>query len=294
MKRSSTPITFRVEHREFVKVNATKYDWHDIYQLILTLSWPRFAGLVLGIYVLINLCCATLYVLGGRCIAELPPGSFSDAFFFSVETLATVGYGHAYPDTLYGHCVTTLEIMVGLFGLAVMTGLIFVRFSRPTARIMFSNVAVVAPFNGFPTLMLRVANLRHRAMVEADFRLLFMRNELTKEGEDIRPFYPLRLQYDHLITFPAALTLRHVIDESSPLFGLTQQDLKLADSRMLASVICVDPIIQAPVQSLTEYVHDQIAWKRRFAEIYTEDSIGRYTVDYGKFHDTIDAVSVHP
>ena len=288
MKRSSAPITVQVGHREFVKVNATKYDWRDIYHLILTLSWPQFAGLVLGIYVLINLCFATLYMLGGRCIAELPPGSFPDAFFFSVETLATVGFGHAYPDTLYGHCVTTLEIMVGLFGLAVMTGLIFVRFSRPCARIMFSNVAVVAPFDGFPTLMLRLANLRHHAMVEAEFRLLFMRSELTKEGEDVRRFYPMRLQFDHLINFPAALTLRHVIDETSPLFGLTQQELKLADSRMLASVVCVDPVIQAPVQSQTEYVHEQIAWNRRFAEIYTEDSIGRYTVDYGKFHDTID------
>src|SRR6202045_4711654 len=288
MKRSSTPITFRVEHREFVKVNATKYDWHDIYQLILTLSWPRFAGLVLGIYVLINICFATLYVLGGRCIAELPPGSFSDAFFFSVETLATVGYGHAYPDTLYGHCVTTLEIMVGLFGLAVMTGLIFVRFSRPTARIMFSNVAVVVPFNGTPTLMLRLANLRHHAMVEAEFRLLFMRSELTKEGEDIRRFCPLRLEFDRLISFPAALTIRHVIDETSPLHGLTAQDLKLADSRMLASIVCIDPVIQAPVQTQTEYVHEQIEWNRQFAEIYMEDASGRYTVDYSKFDETVE------
>jgi len=181
-----------------------------------------------------------------------------------------------------------VEIMVGLFGLAVMTGLIFVRFSRPTARIKFSNVAVVAPFNGFPTLMIRLANLRHHAMVEAEFRLLFMRSELTQEGEDVRRFYPLRLQFDHLISFPAALTLRHVIDESSPLFGLTPEDLKLADSRMLASIVCVDPVIQAPVQSQTEYLHEQIAWNRRFAEIYTEDSIGRYTVDYSKFHDTVD------
>src|SRR5260370_11954316 len=288
MKRSSTPITFRVEHREFVKVNATKYDWHDIYQLILTLSWPRFACLLLGIYVLFTLCFATVYLLSGRCIAGLVPGSFSDAFFFSVETLATVGYGHAYPDTLYGHCVATLEIMVGLFGLAVMTGLIFVRFSRPTARIKFSNVAVVAPYNGFPTLMIRLANLRHHAMVEAEFRLLFMRSELTKEGEDVRRFYPLRLQFDRLISFPAALTLRHVIDETSPLHGLTAQDLKLTDSRMLASIFCIDPLIQAPVQTQPEYVHEQIAWNRRFAEIYTEDSMGRYTVDYGKFHDTID------
>ena len=288
MKRSSTPITMRVGHREFIKVNATKYDWRDIYHFILTLSWPQFAGLVLGIYVFINLCFAMLYLLGGRCIAGLVPGSFSDVFFFSVETLATVGYGHAYPDTLYGHCVATLEIMVGLFGLAVMTGLIFVRFSRPTARIKFSEVAVVAPFNGFPTLMIRVANLRHHAMVEAEFRLLVGRSELTREGEDVRRFYPLRLQFDHLINFPAALTLRHVIDETSPLFGLTPQDFKLADSRMLTSVVCVDPVIQAPIQSQTEYLHDQIAWNRRFAEIYSEDSHGRYTVDYSKFHDTID------
>ena len=288
MKRSSTPITMRVGHREFIKVNATKYDWRDIYHFILTLSWPQFAGLVLGIYVFINLCFAMLYLLGGRCIAGLVPGSFSDVFFFSVETLATVGYGHAYPDTLYGHCVATLEIMVGLFGLAVMTGLIFVRFSRPTARIKFSEVAAVAPFNGCLTLMIRVANLRHHAMVEAEFRLLLGRSELTREGEDVRRFYPLRLQFDHLINFPAALTLRHVIDETSPLFGLTPQDFKLADSRMLTSVVCVDPVIQAPIQSQTEYLHDQIAWNRRFAEIYSEDSVGRYTVDYSKFHDTID------
>jgi inward rectifier potassium channel len=111
---------------------------------------------------------------------------------------------------------------------------------------------------------------------------------LTREGEDVRRFYPLRLQFDHLINFPAALTLRHVIDEISPLFGLTPQDFKLADSRMLAYVVCVDPVIQAPVQSQTEYLHEQIAWNRRFAEIYSEDSIGRYTVDYSKFHDTID------
>jgi inward rectifier potassium channel len=288
MKRSSATITVQVGHREFVKVNAMKYDWRDIYHFILTLNWLPFAGLVLGIYVLINFCFATLYLLGRHCIAGLIPGSFSDAFFFSVETLATVGYGHAYPDTLYGHCVVTLEIMIGLFGLAVMTGLIFVRFSRPTARIRFSNLAVVAPFNGLPTLMIRLANLRHHAMVEAEFRLLFMRSELTKEGEDIRRFYPLRLQFDHLISFPAALTLRHVIDETSPLFGLTPEDLKLADGRMLVSIVCVDPVIQAAVQSQAEYLHEQIAWNRRFAEIYTEDSLGRYTVDYGKLHDTVD------
>jgi inward rectifier potassium channel len=287
MKRSAA-IKLQAGHREFIKLNARKYDWRDIYHLILTLTWPQFAGMVLGIYLCINLIFATLYFLGGNCIAELTPGSYSDDFFFSVETLATVGYGHAYPATLYGHCIATLEILVGLFGLAVLTGLIFVRFSRPTARIRFSTVAVVAPFDGAPTLMVRLANLRHHAMVEAQFRVLFMRSELTKEGEDVRRFYPLRLQFDHLISFPAALTLRHVIDQTSPLFGLSSEDLKLTDSRMLVSIVCVDPVIQAPVQSQTEYVLEQIAWNRRFAEIYTEDAAGRYTVDYSKFDDTME------
>jgi inward rectifier potassium channel len=287
MKRSSTSITVRAGHREFVKIHTRKYDWRDIYHLILTLTWPQFAGMVLGTYLCINLFFTVLYLLGGSCIAELRPGCFSDDFFFSVETLATVGYGHAYPNTLYGHCVATLEILVGLFGLAVLTGLIFVRFSRPTARIKFSDIAVVAPFDGFPTLMIRLANLRHHAMIEADFRMLLMRSELTKEGEDVRRFYPLRLQFDHLISFPAALTIRHTIDETSPLFGLTAQDLRLTDTRMLASIVCVDPVIQAPVQSQAEYVHEQIAWNQRFAEIYTEDAAGRYTVDYSKFNDTV-------
>jgi inward rectifier potassium channel len=287
MKRSSTPITVQSGHREFIKLNARRFDWRDIYHLVLTLTWPQFAGMILGIYLLINLIFAGLYLLGGNCIAELVSGSFTDHFFFSVETLATVGYGHAYPATLYGHCVATLEILVGLFGLAVLTGLIFVRFSRPTARIRFSNVAVIAPFNGTPTLMVRLANLRHHAMVEAEFRLLYMRDELTKEGEDVRRFYPLQLQFRHLISFPAALTLRHEINQTSPLFGLTPDDLKLTDSRMLVSIVCVDPVIQAPVQTQTEYVHEQIAWNQRFAEIYTEDAAGRYTIDFSKFDDTI-------
>ena len=291
MKRPSRTIKVQAGHREFIKLNARRFDWRDIYHLVLTLTWPQFAAMILGIYLCINLLFAILYLLGGSCIAELAPGSFTDHFFFSVETLATVGYGHAYPATLYGHCVATLEILVGLFGLAVLTGLIFVRFSRPTARIMFSNVAVIAPFDGIPTLMIRLANLRHHAMIEADFRLLLMRSELTKEGEDVRRFYPLRLQFDHLISFPAALTVRHVIDEASPLHGVTAEDLKLTDSRMLASIVCVDPVIQAPVQTQTEYVCEQIAWNRQFAEIYMEDARGRYTVDYSKFDETIELSS---
>src|SRR6202043_1090892 len=175
MSKSGRSISVRAGRLEFIKINTAKFDLRDTYHHILTLTWPRFAALVLVVYILINLVFAVLYLLGGRCIAELPPGSFSEAFFFSVETLATVGYGHMYPDTFYGHCLTTVEIVIGMFGMAVITGVIFIRFSRPTARILFSKSAVISPFDGVPALMLRVANLRHQAMVEAYFNMIMVR-----------------------------------------------------------------------------------------------------------------------
>src|SRR6202011_1893282 len=132
MRRRPRHIRVRSGQFEFVKLNVEKFDWRDTYHLILTLSWPGFAGLVFGIYLLINLVFAGLYMLNAHAVAEMRPGSFFDAFFFSVETLATVGYGHMYPESFYGHVITMLEIMVGMFGLAVITGLIFVRFARPT------------------------------------------------------------------------------------------------------------------------------------------------------------------
>src|SRR5580700_9593267 len=205
MNKKSGTVSVQAGPLEFIKINAAKFEWRDIYHWILTLSWSRFAAFLLGLYVVINLCFASLYVLRRGCIAELPPGSFLDAFFFSVETLATVGYGHMYPETFYGHLITMLEIMVGLFGLAVITGLIFVRFSRPTSRMHFSKVAVIAPFDGVPHLMIRVANLRHQAMVEPQFRMALLRSIITAEGEEMRRFTSLNLQFDHLISFPAVL-----------------------------------------------------------------------------------------
>jgi inward rectifier potassium channel len=289
MSKRGRSISVRAGRLEFLKLNAGKFEWRDTYHVVLTLSWPRFTALVLAIYILINLIFASLYMLGGGSIAELPPGSFPEAFFFSVETLATVGYGHMYPNNLYGHCVTTVEIMVGLFGMAVITGLIFVRFSRPTARILFSKCAVIAPFDGVPTLMLRVANQRHIPMTEAEFRVMFFRNERIQEDESVRRFYPLKLQFDRLIAFPVALTLRHVIDETSPLYGMTPESLGKCDARLMASIVCIDPVIPAPVQSATDYSCEDILWNRRFVEIYTETPDGRFSVDYGRIHETEEA-----
>ena len=286
MKKQNTPVSVRAGKLEFIKLNTAGWEWRDHYHWILSLRWRGFAALVVGGYLALNLIFATAYCLGGSAIAEMPRGSFFDALFFSIETLSTVGFGHMYPNTVYGHIVTSLEIMVGMFWTAVMTGVIFVRFSRPTARIVFSDSMVISPFDGVPTLMIRVANLRHQAMVEAEFRVMLIRNEFTKEGEEIRRFYPLKLTFDRLIIFPVALTLRHAIDETSPLYGSTLEDLERGYAFFMASIVCVDTVIPAPVQSQQSYSWEDIRFGQRFVEIYTDLSGGRLSVDYGRLHET--------
>ena len=243
MRKRRRDIRVKYGQFEFVKLNAEKFDLRDTYHFVLTLSWPGFAGLIFSIYLLINVFFALLYMLEAHAIAEMAPGSFFDAFFFSVETLATVGYGHMYPETFYGHLITMLEIMVGMFGLAVITGLIFVRFSRPTARMHFSKIAVIAPFDGVPNLMIRIANLRHQAMVEPEFRMIFIRDSITAEGDEVRRFRSLKLEFDRLIAFPTVLTVRHRIDEESPLFGMTPEDFQQQDIRIVASIVASTPLL---------------------------------------------------
>jgi len=272
---------------EFVKVNTDAWRWRDIYRWLLGLRWPQFAAFVGTLYIALNLLFAALYGLQQGSIAGTTGGHwFFDSFFFSVQTLATVGYGHMYPQTLYGHIVTTIEIMSGIFLLAVMTGLIFVRFSRPSARVVFSNSIVIAPLNGKPTLMVRVGNENQHSMVEAEFRIMFSRDEPLVEGGDFRYFYVLKLHFDRLTVFPAALTLRHTIDETSPLYGATPESLESSRVLLIVSVVGIDPVIAAAVQTQKDYSWRDVRFGERFVEMYTEDGGGRLTVDYGRLHDT--------
>jgi inward rectifier potassium channel len=272
---------------EFVKVNTDAWRWRDIYRWLLGLRWPQFGVFVGALYIALNLLFAALYSLQQDSIAGTTGGYwFYDCFFFSVQTLATVGYGHMYPQTLYGHIVTTIEIMSGIFLLAVMTGLIFVRFSRPSARVVFSNSIVIAPLNGKPTLMVRVGNENQHSMVEAEFRIMFSRDEPLLEGGDFRYFYVLKLHFERLTVFPAALTLRHTIDETSPLFGATPESLEASRVLFVVSVVGIDPVIAAAVQTQNDYTWRDVRFGERFAEMYTEHGDGRLTVDYGRLHDT--------
>src|SRR6266571_4352216 len=285
-RRRRNEVSVRSGQVEFVKVNTDAWKWRDVYRWLLGLRWPQFAGFVGAVYVGLNLLFAAFYSLQQNSIAGRTTHWFLDCFFFSVQTLATVGYGHMYPQTLYGHIVTTIEIMSGIFLFAVMTGLIFVRFSRPTARVMFSNSMVIAPLNGKPTLMVRIGNENQHSMVEAEFRIMFSRDEPLLEGGDFRHFYVLKLHFDRLTVFPAALTLRHTIDDKSPLCGETFESLKASRALFIVSVVGIDPVIAASVQTQKDYSWRDIQFGHRFVEIYTEHGGGRLTVDYGRLHDT--------
>ena len=286
MKKTRAPVSVRSGQVEFVKLNTERWEWRDAYQWLLGLSWPKFAAFVGAVYIALNLVFAALYTLAGDSVSGMRPGSFFDAFFFSVQTVATVGYGNMSPQGLYGNILTTIEIMSGIFLVAVMAGLIFVRFSRPSAHIVFSRSIVIAPLNGKPTLMLRIGNLHQRSMVEAEFRILFNRDEPLLEGGDFRYFYSLKLQFDRLPNFPAALTLRHVIDEHSPLYGATPESLEESRVVIIASVVGIDPVIPASVQTQMDYTWRDVRFGERFVEIYTDHRDGRLTVDYGRLHDT--------
>jgi inward rectifier potassium channel len=284
-RRRSREVSIRSGQVEFVKVNTDAWKWRDVYRWLLALSWPQFAAFVGSLYIGLNLLFAAFYSLQQDSIAGRTTHWFLDCFFFSVQTLATVGYGHMYPQTLYGHIISTVEIMTGVFLLAVMTGLIFVRFSRPIARVVFSRSMVIAPLNGKPTLMVRVGNENHHSMVEAKFRIMFSRDEQLAEGGDFRYFYDLKLHFDQLTVFPAALTLRHEIDEKSPLFGATMESLEIERALFFVSVVGIDPVIATEVQTQKDYSWRELRFGHRFVEIYAQEE-GRLTVDYGRLHDT--------
>ena len=287
LQRKPSHVSIRTGQVEFVKVGTDAWRWRDVYRWLLGLRWPQFALFVASLYIGLNLLFAALYSFRQDSIAGSTGGSrFFDCFFFSVQTLATVGYGHMYPQTLYGHIISTVEIMTGIFLLATMTGLIFVRFSRPIARVVFSNSIVIAPLNGKPTLMVRIGNENQHSMVEAEFRVMFSRDEALVEGGDFRYFYVLKLHFDRLTVFPAALTLRHTVDDESPLFGATIESLAANRALFIVSVVGIDPVLAAAVQTQKDYSWRDVQFGHRFVEIYSEHGGGRLTVDYNRLQDT--------
>ncbi|GAA0719728.1 ion channel [Dokdonella soli] len=277
-------ITVKVGQVEVTKLGVPRFSPHDAYHLIMSLTWPQFFAGAITVYLLANLVFATVYFLGDHAINNA--ATFSDCFFFSVETLATVGYGNMSPATFYGHCVATLEILSGMLSMAVITSLVFARFSKPTARILFSRVAVISPYNGVPTLMLRVANQRRSYIVEAAASLVLVRDEETPDGHSLTRFYDLKLERARSPMFALSWQIMHRIDEASPLHGVTAEAIRDGDMRLAVTLSGVDEIFAAGITARHSYSHEDILFERRFVDIFSEGDNPRHTyVDLGRFHD---------
>jgi inward rectifier potassium channel len=278
---------------QVVAVGLRRPWYGDLYARILTIGWPSFLGGGFAMYIAANIVFALLYLVQPNSITSARPGSFADAFFFSVETLATIGYGVMSPGTLYANLVMTLEAAVGIFVVALMTGLVFARFSRPTARVLFSHVAVVAPHNGKPTLVVRLANQRQNQMLAVRVTMTLVRDEITTEGSLLRRFYDLKLVRDGSPVFALTFTVMHEIDDSSPLHGGGSDALANFNAELVVTTSGIDETLVQPVHARTSYLPHEILWGHRFVDVlgWTED--GRRAIDYRRFHDTVSLAASH-
>jgi len=260
---------------------------HDLYHWLLALPWWAFLGLISLFYLSINCGFALLYVVTGNGIANAQPSSFRDAFFFSIQTLSTVGYGALYPKSFMAQILVALEVWTGLLLIAILTGLMFARFSRPTARVLFSRVAVICPYDGVPTLMFRAANQRHNRILEAQIQVSFIRNEISREGHQLRRFYPVNLLRSRTPIFGLSWLVMHPIDSESPLYGLTLEQLRQDDTELWITLTGLDETFSQTIHSRHSYIFSEFLWNMRFVDVFSRTPEGEVYIDLTCFHDVL-------
>lgn len=278
------PYHIRVGNRELITVSAGRLDLTDPYRVALTVSWPAFFAAMFAIEIVLNVVFALLYLAEPGTIANARPGSFADAFFFSIETLATVGYGVFAPATTWGHFVSAAEIMVGLTFTAIMTGLIFVRFSRPKPNVLFADNAVVTRNDGKPTLMIRLAYARPGLVVGAHAHAFAVLLQQTPEGRAFRIPYELKLQRARTPLFVVSWTLMHTIDEASPLHGLGTEDLRAADIRLIVTIEAHEQALSRDLYEVKIYGAGDILFGTAYVDIATVGRDGATRADIRRIH----------
>ena len=238
--RNNKSHLIRVGHREIETLGLNQGFWTDLYHRSMTMYWPVFFGAAAVIFIALNGIFALLYSFGTDPIANVSSQRFLELFYFSIETLATVGYGDMHPQTDYGHLIATIEIFTGMCFLAVLTGLVFARFSRPRARFVFAENPVVATRDGCPTLMIRIANARHNTISRARVRLWILRVEKSMEGDQFRRFHELKVERGEHPIFMLSWTIFHTIDAESPLHGMTAEKMAKTDASLVLNVSGLD------------------------------------------------------
>jgi inward rectifier potassium channel len=260
----------------------------DLYYFLLTSPWSVLFGLMLCTYLGTNALFAALYFVDGG-IENARPGSFLDAFFFSVQTMATIGYGKMTPISTFANGLVAFEALFGLVAFALATGLMFAKFSQPRARVLFSRHAVVTTRDGARSLMVRLANERTTGLVEANLRLSLVRDEKTPEGELLRRIHGLHLTRSSTPFFALSWTVVHPIDASSPLYGMTAESLAKQQAGLVASLVGIEEATGQTVHARHTWVVEDIRFEHRFVDILVDLDGGRRGMDMARFHDVVPA-----
>jgi len=261
--------------------------WTDFYHVILVMPWPLFLLALAVFFIVLNVGFALLYMADPTGIEHAEPGNFWDAFRFSVHTIASIGYGELSPKGTYVNVVVIIEAFVGILNVAVITGAVFSRFSRPTARILFSDIAVITTFDGEPMLMFRAANQRGNQILDANIAVNFAWQQTTREGHTMRRFQELSLVRARSSLFALSWTVMHRLDETSPLYGHTPESLLAIQGEIVALISGTDETLAAQIFARHSYRPHQILWRHRFIDILSRQEDGQIVVELTHFHEAV-------
>lgn len=290
-EKAKAPVRFREHQGRLPKILAkgrTRSPLEDLYHLILTRPWRQFFALILLTFLSLNTLFALLYLAVPGSIANARQGSFEDAFFFSVHTLGTIGYGTMAPGNRYGNAVVAVEALVGMISIAMMTGITFAKFTRPTAKILFSAKMVIQPRDGVPHLAFRMANWRHNQVVEAQIHLILLLSHRTAEGDTLRQPVAIPLVRDRNPMFGLTWLAMHRIDESSPFYGPGAiERLREKQGELFLSITGYDETIMQTIHARYAYALDDIVQNARFADILTVLPDGTRVIDYTRFDEIV-------
>ena len=262
----------------------------SLYHWLLTISWPRFLGFVAVTYVAVNMLFGGAFLLCGPNALQSVTGVFANqpfyrAFFFSVDSFATIGYGNIVPVGVAANTLVTIEAFMNILGIALATGVIFSRFSRPSAKIIYSRNAIVAPYQETTALEFRIANGRSSQLIDVQVQVILTRMELVA-GTKVRKFYDLELERERVVFFALSWTVVHPIDPKSPMWNSTREEMLDSDAEILILLSGTDETISQTVHSRSSYKADEIVWGARFTNMFmrTEEE-GIVGMNLTRIHD---------
>jgi inward rectifier potassium channel len=267
--------TFNVE-----KKGVSVLKRFSFYHAMINMSWWKFILIILSTYCIINVLFACLYLLIGfenlsGTTAETHMGRFFEAFFFSAQTFTTVGYGRINPVGLLANFVVVFELLLGLLSLALATGLFYARSSRPVGKILFSQQMLVAPYRGISALMIRIANAQDNQLIEMEVQIVLSRIEEEEPGQRIRKFYQLPLERDKINFLSLSWTIVHPMDETSPLYGCTEADLKNGEVEFMVLIKGFDDTYFQNIYVRSSYKYHEMVWGARFIHTYDRSASGK-------------------